>query len=160
MLKWTGPPACLSVVLCYVLNKGQYFDSETSFTQSCFTDKIIIDDKKNAICLNTVQINKNNGRKKTKINCNWCSYVFKDINFGIKGTLNPHSTPLNNEPIAQVLKQVVHLSCFNCIHDVMQVLPFCTECIFENNTCVLLYQVWANGVWINLIISPSSKHMM
>ena len=30
---------------------------------------------------------------------------------GIKGTLNPHSTHLNNEPVPQVLKQVVNLSC-------------------------------------------------
>ena len=26
-------------VLCYELDKGQYFDPETSFTQSCFPNK-------------------------------------------------------------------------------------------------------------------------
>ena len=31
--------------------------------------------------------------------------------FGIKGTLKPHSTPLNNEPVPQVLKLAVNLSC-------------------------------------------------
>ena len=31
--------------------------------------------------------------------------------YGIKGTLNPHSTPLNNETVPPVLKQVVNLSC-------------------------------------------------
>ena len=33
--------------------------------------------------------------------------------YGTKGTLNPHSTHLNNEPVPQVLKQVVNLSCYN-----------------------------------------------
>ena len=33
--------------------------------------------------------------------------------YGIKGTLNPNSTLLSNEPIPQVLKQIVNLSCLN-----------------------------------------------
>ena len=40
--------------------------------------------------------------------------------YGIKGTLNPHSTPLGNEPVPQGLKQVVNLSCYStylyCCH--------------------------------------------
>ena len=41
----------------------------------------------------------------------FCS-VFCTFNMQCR-TLNPHSTPLNNEPVPQVLKQVVHLSCFH-----------------------------------------------
>ena len=32
--------------------------------------------------------------------------------YGIKGTLYPYSSPLYNEPVPQVLKQVVNLSCW------------------------------------------------
>ena len=42
-------------------------------------------------------------------------YICRASN-GIKETLNTHSTPLNNEPVPQVLKQVVNLSCYFTVY--------------------------------------------
>ena len=78
---------------------------------------------------------------------------------GTKGLCHPLSTLQNNEPLPQVLKQVVNLSCLICKHDVQQVLPFCSACIFKKtwillqNQNLLYYFIFSLKAEQELIIS-------